>query len=260
MTMAALLLGGFLVGVLGGLLGLGGGVVLMPVLRFGMGMAPGPAAGTCIVAVFFISLMGSIRHHGLGNVHLRSLMPIVVSGLVVSILLSIVFLSFARREAWFDLGIGAIFLAVAVHMLRGSLPGRERPAARGEPHIMPGGLAGKLLIGAVAGALQGLFGIGSGSVMVPSFTLALRAPVKTAVGSSLVCLTVYALVSAIFKAAQGFVDVKMAVPLCVGAVVGSDLGARLTRRVSSGMIQVFFSLVLLYVAFKFLFSGWGVLR
>lgn len=60
-----LVLAGFLAGLIGGLLGLGGGILLMPVLRFGLGLPPPIAAGTCIVGVFCTTLvndtLGTIR-------------------------------------------------------------------------------------------------------------------------------------------------------------------------------------------------------
>jgi uncharacterized membrane protein YfcA len=61
--------GGLLAGTLGGLLGIGGGIVLMPMLRFLVGLSPAHAAGTCILAVFFTTLGGSYRHYKQGNVN-----------------------------------------------------------------------------------------------------------------------------------------------------------------------------------------------
>ncbi|MGD2154300.1 MAG: TSUP family transporter, partial [Gemmatimonadales bacterium] len=67
-----LLSGGLLAGALGGLLGIGGGIVLMPLLRFVIGLEPAYAAGTCVVAVFFTTLGGSYRHYRLGHLNVRS--------------------------------------------------------------------------------------------------------------------------------------------------------------------------------------------
>ena len=82
--------GGLLAGALGGLLGIGGGIVLMPLLRFTVGLSPAYAAGTCVVAVFFTTLGGSYRHHRLGHLNLRSIVPIIISGAVASGIFSVV--------------------------------------------------------------------------------------------------------------------------------------------------------------------------
>ncbi len=83
MTEFLILLGtGLAAGTLGGLLGLGGGIILMPLLRFGFGLSPMYAAGTCVLAVFFTTLGGSYRHYRLGHVKFKPLLPVVAAGVV----------------------------------------------------------------------------------------------------------------------------------------------------------------------------------
>jgi uncharacterized membrane protein YfcA len=126
---------------------------------------------------------------------------------------------------------------------------RQEPDADGR---LPGPLAGKIGVGAAAGALPGLLGIGTGGVLVPAFAFLLRAPVRTATAASLTCFCFNALVSSGFKYAQGFVDVATALPLCAGTLVGANLGALLNRRVRSRIIKLAFGLVFTYVSVKFL--------
>ena len=111
--MLLLLSGGLLAGTLGGLLGIGGGIVLMPVLRFVVGLAPAFAAGTCILAVFFTTLGGSYRHYRLGHVDLWSIIPLIVSGALTCCLFSLLFSYLARRGHWLDLGVGLVFSMIS---------------------------------------------------------------------------------------------------------------------------------------------------
>jgi len=94
-----LLITGLAAGLLGGLLGIGGGVVLMPVLRFVVGLPPAEAAGTCVVAVFFATLGGGIKHYRLGHVPLRELQPVILAGALSTLVFSMLFLMLARRAA-----------------------------------------------------------------------------------------------------------------------------------------------------------------
>jgi len=90
--------GGILAGVLGGLLGIGGGIVLMPILRFFVSLSPAVAAGTCIMAVFFTTLGGCFRHQKLGHVNIRSILPIIIAGGVSTILFSLFFYTSPKEE------------------------------------------------------------------------------------------------------------------------------------------------------------------
>ena len=108
---------GFLAGVLGGLLGIGGGIVMMPILRLVVGLSPALAAGTCIVPVFFTSLGGSFRHYKLGHINFKSIVPVILAGVLATVVFSIVFLYFTERQSWLDLGTGLVFSLVSLRMI-----------------------------------------------------------------------------------------------------------------------------------------------
>jgi uncharacterized membrane protein YfcA len=282
-TIAWLLLagGGFVAGGLGGLLGIGGGIVLMPLLRFGIGLSPPYAAGTCILGVFFTTLGGSYRHYRLGHVRVRAVAPVIVAGAVATLVCSLLFVYLAHSERWLDLGIGLVFGLVSLRMLLESLCGPGEPAAlsttatvssatpagaassvapgagSSELHMV-GGWPRKLSIGISAGILPGLLGIGTGGILVPAFTYLLRMPIKLAMAASLTCFCFNALISATAKLAQGYVDLAVALPICAGALVGANVGAVLNRRFPSRTVKLLFGLLFTYVSLKFIVSYFGV--
>jgi uncharacterized membrane protein YfcA len=247
--------GGFLAGILGGLLGIGGGVVLMPLLRFVVSLSPAHAAGTCIVAVFFTTLGGSYRHCRLGHVRIQPIVPIIVSGALATTLFSFIFQRIARQGHWLDLGIGIVFCSISIRMI---LEGIRR-LPKSAPHSpateeIRGTLPQKIAIGSLAGALPGLLGIGTGVILVPAFNMLLRAPIKVATACSLVCFCFNALISSTFKLAQGFVDLQVALPICVGTLVGANLGAILNKRFAPRIVKLLFGLAFSYIALKFVLS------
>jgi uncharacterized membrane protein YfcA len=253
-----LLAGGLLAGTLGGFLGIGGGIVLMPLLRLVLGLPPVEAAGTCILAVFFTTLGGSYRHYRRGNLHLPSLAPVILAGVLASALFSLLFQVVVRRPQWFDLGIGLVFLLVAARMVAEGLTGlaaRQRGTATGTP--VRGTAAQKVGIGAAAGMLPGLLGIGTGGILVPAFTFLLRTPVKIAMAASLACFCCNAFVSAGFKVGQGHVALGMALPACVGTFAGATVGATLNRRSRSRALILLFGLFFAWVAVRFLVLAGG---
>ena len=250
---------GLVAGTVGGLLGLGGGIVLMPLLRFGFGLSPLYAAGTVVLAVFFTTLGGSYRHYRMGNVRLRPLLPVIIAGVISAVAASLIFPHLAARERWVDLGIGLVFSLIALRMLIEGFPrsrvGRADTSGSGK---IRGPLVAKLGIGTAAGALPGFLGIGTGGILVPTFTFLLGSPIKTAIGASLFCFCLNSLISGLFKMAQGYVEFGLALPVCIGTLIGANLGAALNGRFSSGFLKLLFGVVFTYVALKFILSFYGV--
>ena len=109
----------------------------------------------------------------------------------------------------------------------------------------------------MAGALPGLLGIGTGVILVPTFTYILGASIRIAMASSLICFSVNALISSTFKWYQGFIDLNVALPICLGTLLGASFGARLNKIFSSGVLRIAFGLVFCYVALKFILSFMG---
>jgi len=245
--------GGILAGVVGGLLGIGGGIVLMPILRFFVGLSPAVAAGTCIMAVFFTTLGGCFRHHKLGHVNIPSLLPVLVAGAISAVVFSLVFLYFTRREIWLDLGTGLVFSLISLRMILegfSDLFGKKmRESTESE---IRGSLCGKLTIGGIAGILPGLLGIGTGAILVPAFAIILKAPIKIAIGSSLTCFSVNAFLSSVIKFLQGFIFLPAALPICLGTLFGSNIGALLNKRFPSPVLKILFGLVFSYVSYQYI--------
>jgi uncharacterized membrane protein YfcA len=248
-----LIFGGLTAGMLGGLLGIGGGILIMPILRFGVGLDPAFAAGTCIVAVFFTTLGGSLKHFRLGHIDLRSILPVILAGLLSSLIFSIIFVYFTERDLWLDVATGVIFSCVALRMLwEGITDYRHKSYENDSVTGIQGSILGKVSIGGIAGIFPGLLGIGTGAVLVPAFSFALNAPIKIAIGSSLACFSLNALVSSTLKFSQGFVQISLLLPLCAGTLIGSRFGATLNGRFSSPLLKILFGAVFVYVACKYL--------
>jgi uncharacterized protein len=248
-----LLGGGILAGILGGLLGIGGGIVLMPILRFFVGLSPTVSAGTCIAAVFFTTIGGSFRHYKLRHVNIRSILPVIIAGGISTILFSMVFLYFTQREGWLDLGTGMVFSLISLRMIIEGLSDLTRNKVKeGIGSKIGGSIWGKLTIGGIAGILPGLLGIGTGAILVPAFALFLKAPIKIAIGSSLACFSVNAFFSSLLKFFQGFVYVPVALPICLGTLIGSNVGAVLNKRFPSSVLKVLFGIAFSYVSYQYI--------
>jgi uncharacterized membrane protein YfcA len=123
----------------------------------------------------------------------------------------------------------------------------ERPAsgATRPPHHHLG-LLGAL--GAISGFVAGLLGVGGGIVMVPMLTGPLRAPMKTAVASSLVAVAIFSIPALITHAALGNIDWRYALPLMIGVVPGARVGSRITVGSTDRTIRLLFGSLILVLA------------
>jgi hypothetical protein len=256
LTLLVLFLIGIVAGGLGGLLGIGGCVLMMPTVRFGFAFTPALAVGTTLTAVVFTAGAGAIKHARLGNVDKSAAATIAVSGVVGVLLGSAVFALMARYDQVVDLVVGLAFLYPAARMLWEGLLQWKAP----EPTQagVGGTVTAKSLTGGLVGVLTGIIGLGGGYAMVPSMVYVLRAPMKIAVGTSLASFVWFALVGASIKLYEGFVDLPAAVAMGVGAAIGAVIGATLMAKVKTAALKALFGAIFLYVGLKYILIAFGV--
>jgi uncharacterized membrane protein YfcA len=168
---------------------------------------------------------------------------------------SLLFLALTMRAQWLDLGVGVVFIVISVRMIsEGVDRGKRNREHATESNVVRCTLGRKLGVGAVAGALPGLLGIGTGGIMVPAIIYMCRTTIRTAMAASLACFFVTALISASFKLGQGFIDLQAAPPLCLGALLGAHLGTSLNSRAASSTLKLLFGSVFTIVSLKFIYA------
>ncbi|RDD53639.1 MAG: sulfite exporter TauE/SafE family protein [Candidatus Korarchaeota archaeon NZ13-K] len=251
----ALLLTGLAGGIVGGLLGTGGCVIMLPALAFLFGYRLPVAIGTTITAVIITASSGAVGHIRIGNVDYKTAKVIAISGAVGAAVGSLIFILLAGNTSILSLILGLAFLYVSIRMI---YEGSRRSMGAGEGKEIPGSGARKGILGFLIGVLTGIVGLGGGYALVPSFIYILGAPVKLAVGTSLASFISMALVSGAFKLAQGYVDLIAALLLGVGTAFGAQIGARLVPKLPAWAIKLLFGLVFLYVSLKFILTPLGI--
>lgn len=222
-------------GIIGGLLGTGGCVLMMPVIRFGFHFDPAVAVGTTLTAVVFTAGSGAYQHFKMRNVDGETAALTGYSGVLGVIIGSIVFGYLKPYGHLIDLIVGLAFVLPSVRMLYEGLilaPRQAKaggqatgvPAQNTAPPRVPGSPLSKSILGSVIGFLTGIIGLGGGYALVPSFLYVLKGPMKLAIGTSMASFIWMALVGAIFKLYQQVVDIPTAVCLGLGAVIGALYG------------------------------------
>jgi uncharacterized membrane protein YfcA len=273
-----MLAGGAAAGVFGSLLGLGGGILIVPLLTLGFGLDLREAVGVSLVSVIVTSsaAAGVYLERHVANLRLGMTLELFTAfgallGGLIAFLLSEQLLA----------GLFAALLAyVAVTMARprpAPAPSESpavQPAASGsgrapDADVLPASAvrepfgirfspaayrvrrfgAGSILsVG--AGVISALLGVGGGLVKVPVMHLVMGVPLRVATATSNLMIGVTASASAVIYLLRGEVNPFVAGPVCVGVFLGASAGSRLAHRVDLRVLRLLFVVVLVYTAFQ----------
>jgi uncharacterized protein len=243
---------GFFSGLLGALTGIGGGVLLTPILALHFGIPIRQAIGTSLVAVITTSAASSSVHLQRHTTDIRLGMTLELAtafGAAVTAYL----VGYFNRNALEGLFAGfLLYSAITILARRGQLkPEGSYPPPNGEviippyePKRYPLGLSASL----VAGALSGLLGIGGGPIKVPVMYLFMDVPLMVATATSNFMVGVTAAASAMVYYRRGDIMVQLAAPLAVGVFMGSLLGARMAPRIQAKYVMYLLVAIMLYLA------------
>lgn len=253
-----LLMAAVLIGWVASMIGVGGGVFMVPLLTiFQYAPTTQVAVGTSLAAIVFNSISSTVSYARQGVVDFRLgllLLPTATVGAWLGAYLT----RFISSE---DLSVafGVFLIYVAGIMLLGKEPKEvalwlRKRSADGEESFS---VLAAALVGLIAGLAAGFFGIGGGAVMVPAMTLLLGADMVKAVATSLFVMGPSALIGSIQHGFQGNLQWEHALPLALGIIIGAQLGAFTTTRVPKVFLRRLFGVVLLYSAANMIWQGFS---
>ncbi len=244
---------GFVVGILVGMTGMGGGALTMPLLVFWIGIRPVVAVGTDLAFLAVLKLIGAWSHHRLGNVDWR-LVRTLALGSVPGALVGLVILSFLSgvsteyADAVITRLLGAMLIVLSVAMFARFLPAAKRVrdllSARFGNHGLPAGRF-SIAMGFVVGVLVSLTSVGGGTLIVGALILFYRMGGRQIVGTDIAHALILTSVAAAGHIGIGNVDLLLAGNLLIGAIPGVLIGSRLTVQIPErGMRAVLASVLL----------------
>ena len=224
------------------MVGLGGGFILVPLLRLAFGFAPAEAAGTSLAMVIATGLGSTISNLRARRIDLRVGMLVVAGGIPGSILGS----SIVHRIASpiFDWLFAALVIAIALDFLF-----RRRHRIDDDANLhrsMHAALA--VLSGLLAGVLGGLFGIGGGIAIVPALAYFSDVPIHGIAATSQFAIALTSPVGFVTHALEGDTRWLQAIPLFLGGLLGGTIGPRIAARMHSAQLTVAVSIALLVAA------------
>jgi len=256
--------------IVGSMLGLGGGVFLVPIFTLFFGVDQKIAIGASAVAVVTNSVVGSSVHlrSGFTNLRLAMLLQVTMASGALAGALVAVFAPERIINAIF--GVVLVYAAASMALRRQSAveatgpdPWQlgatfQDPASRRIVRYVPERVGMGLGISGLAGVISGMLGVGGGVIQVPAMNLLMRVPVKAAAGTSAFMVGITSVATAFVFYAEEKIDPRVVVPAMVGIFLGSQAGSRLTRRVRTQRLVLLFVIILLYLGGSLLLKAAGV--
>src|SRR5208337_1063345 len=223
---------GFVVGVLIGMSGVGGGVLLLPILIFGLGYAPRVAVGSDALFNFFTKIPAGLLHLKRGTVR-RKVVGALAVGSIPGSICGVGMLVYIRHlygdgvNSFIKTAVGFLLIVVPMLML---FQRRIEERVEHRPPTLKG-FAGMALIGLVAGFLVGMTSVGSGSIIMMLLLLFYSFPPKVNVGTDIVHAVILTGMTGLLHFRLGNVDPGLVVSLLIGSIPGGLLGSHLATRV-----------------------------
>jgi uncharacterized protein len=283
-----LLAGGAAAGLFGSLLGLGGGILIVPLLTLAFGLPLITAVGVSLVCVIMTSgaAAGVYLERRVANLRLGMTLELFTAiGALFGGLIA-----FLLPERALELIFAGLLIYVAVSMARrreaptssaadeapAVVPSAAEPDADEAPGDVasavvdartdPGDFLGTLsgpgyrvhrmgpgILGSLgAGVSSALLGIGGGLIKVPVMHVVMGVPLRVATATSNLMIGITASASAIIYLIRGGIDAYAAAPTAIGVFIGASVGSRVAHRIDLRILRGFFVLILLYTAWQML--------
>ena len=234
---------GLVAGALSGLFGIGGGLVIVPILVFFFKFTQKNAQATSLCAIVLTAIAGAIPYSLAESIDWVAAGLIVVGGVTGSTIGA----SIAKRvkDQWLQLIFALVAIASALKMIF------DAPAADGGsafPALSAGAVAAYVGAGLAMGLLSSLVGVGGGIILVPLLALLIGLSQTYAQGLSLIVMAPISLVGALRHSRNGYTNWAAGIALGIGGAIMSPITAQVALNLSATILPKLFALLLLFTA------------
>lgn len=262
-------LGSLMAGFLGALTGLGGGVVIVPLLSLVFGVDIRYAIGASLVSVIATSSGAGAAYVREGFSNIRIGMFLEVATTLGALVGAAIAAKISPSAIAVIFGMLLVYSSYLSNRPRPGISGDEQPNrlaallrmdstypfAKGKMAYRVQGVPGGFSLMFIAGTLSGLLGIGSGAVKVLAMDQIMRIPFKVSTTTSNFMIGVTAAASAGIYLNRGYIDPGIAMPVMLGVLLGSLMGARALPGAKTRLLRIIFAAVILLLGIEMIFNG-----
>lgn len=271
MEWLVLFLVGLISGVLGSLVGLGGGIIIVPTLLFLgtytnwiSGISPHIAVGTSLLVIIFTGLSSTLTYMKYKSVDYHSGLIFILGSTPGAILGALVNNDLNTDSFYLYFGIFIIFMSFVLMIKTKLKPIRLTHGKRiHRAYVDEYGYTNSysfnpiiaFLITFFVGFLAGLFGIGGGALMVPAMILLFGFPAHIAVATSMLMIFVSSIVSSITHIALGHINWAVGIALIPGAWIGGNLGSKLNKKLKGDTVVIILRIILVIMGIRLILQA-----
>jgi hypothetical protein len=231
-------------GFLGALIGLGGGVVMIPLMTTLLKLTQLKAHGTSLVAVVFTALAGAITYYFHGAADWKVAALIAATAMITARFGALYANSLPEKKLKRAFGVMLILVALLL-FVRGFLP---KSASQHGPVVYVIIFLGT---GVVTGFISGMMGGGGGVIMIPPMVLLAGMPQQLAQGTSLLAMIPVCLIGSLTHYRLGNVKLKIAIGISAGAIAGGYIGGTVANILPELHLKIIFSIVLMWLGQRY---------
>jgi uncharacterized membrane protein YfcA len=237
---------GLMAGIFGGLMGVGGGVVMIPLMVRFFKFSQHQAHGTSLMALVFTGLSGAVTYYFNGSVDFLAAACLAAAAIVTARFGAL----YANALPEWKLKRAFGFFLILVSLLLLAKPYLSHFSFLAHPATGWARIAALLASGALAGFLSGMMGVGGGSIMVPAMVLVVGLSQYSAQGSSLAAMVPAASVGAYTHWRLGNVVAGVLLGLIPGIILGTFLGGSLAHHLTEANLRLVFAAGIIWMGIR----------
>ena len=246
---------GFLIGTVASMVGVGGGVFIVPLLTLLYEFSPSEAVGTSLATIIFTSLASTANYSRQKRIYYKTGLILALTTIPGAFLGA--YSTSIIEERLLGLIFGLFIFFVALRMIFKLSFSRTKQSHTGKGGHSESSLfesrrkiSSGVALSFFGGLSSGLLGIGGGSLLVPIMVLAMKMPMHTAVATSMFTMIFTSTSGVMQHFRQGNIVFEYVLPLVLGTIFGAQLGAYTSKKISSGNLRTIFGIVLVIVSIR----------
>ncbi len=243
---------GIVVGILAGIFGIGGGILVIPLMRIGFGFPGLVAAGTSLFTILFTSGSGIIGRLRSKTVSIGVGACVGIGGMILTPVGS--WLSEQVGGAVVMIVTGAIIAYTGIRMLVKTIladKGKKKIEAVSleDLKLTKANAAKAIAVGAIGGFASGFVGLGGGFIITPVLMWIFKMSLKDASGTTLMSILLIAIPGAISHGILGHISYLYGLAIAAGSIIGAQIGSRLVTKIPEHTLRIIFAIFLFSMGF-----------